>query len=198
MTSGWRLSSVWLVPIEPELWLSIRHDCCGHTHTHSWHTRTLSFSLSHTHTHFLSHTHSLSLMHTLSCKVVGTIKKSKYLTWSNLAACFGCLAWHARLMMLSKLSNFIQIFFLESKFWEQACFLRSYSKQSYLPMMSHLSGALLDSHCSDVECYNCTRKFFSSFFLLPRQCTYFCLASQMALLGFIPTTLCRGRDSNSH
>ena len=46
------------------------------------------------------------------------------------------------------------------------------------------------------------------FFLLHlRQCTYFCLALLKATLGFIPqrknlygipTTLCRGRDSNSH
>ena len=29
------------------------------------------------------------------------------------------------------------------------------------------------------------RHFFSIFSLLPRQCDYFCLASQMALLGFL-------------
>ena len=32
------------------------------------------------------------------------------------------------------------------------------------------------------------------FLLLPRERTYFCLALQMGLLGFIPTTLHRCRD----
>ena len=39
------------------------------------------------------------------------------------------------------------------------------------------------------------RRFF--LLLLPSQRTYFCPASQMALLGFFPSTLCQGRDLNS-
>ena len=40
--------------------------------------------------------------------------------------------------------------------------------------------------CNDGYCYSTRTKLFTNTFLiLPRQCTYFCLAAQMALLGFI-------------
>ena len=45
--------------------------------------------------------------------------------------------------------------------------------------------------------YFFNESFFHFFLLLRRQRTYFCLASQMPLLGFFPTIFCHCLDSNS-